>query len=225
MCAARQFSAVFALLQTKNYMKIKFSFLFILFMPIALSIYAQTSDAEAEAMANLLGVQKREVVMKLVPVTGKDSVAFWKLYDEYRQKNNAMAKTRIHAYEQMASSYSNMSPALADELAKKQFAMRDEQEKVLQDYYKKIKTATNAVVAFEFYQAEIYMLTQLRAVIMQQIPTYGEFQNAIKKKEWRLMSAEIYMSANRRLIATHYWLLIIHCLSRAVTQLTVHPHI
>jgi len=42
--------------------------------------------------------------------------------------------------------------------------------------------ATNAVVAFEFYQAEIYMLTQLRAGIMQQIPTYGEFQNAIQKK-------------------------------------------
>jgi hypothetical protein len=182
MRIARRFSVIFDFLQTKNNMKSKFILLSILFMPIALSVYAQTSDAEAEAMANLLGVQKREAVMKLVPVTGKDSVAFWKLYDEYRQKNNAMAKTRIQAFEQMASSYTNMTPTLADELARKQFAMRDEQERVLQEYYKKIKTATNAVVAFEFYQAEIYMLTQLRAVIMQQIPTYGEFQNAIQRK-------------------------------------------
>ena len=164
-------------------MKSKFIIISIALITTTLSAYAQTSDAEAEAMANLLGVQKMQVVMKLVPVSGKDSVAFWKLYDEYRQKNNAMAKIRIHAFEQMASSYMKMTPALADSLARQQFALRDEQEKTLQEYYKKIKSATNAVVAFEFYQAEIYMLTQLRAVIMQQIPTYGEFQSTIKKKE------------------------------------------
>ena len=93
-------------------MKIKLIFLSILLTPIALSVYAQTSDAEAEAMANLLGVQKKEVVMKLVPVTGKDSVAFWKLYDEYRQRSNAMTKNRIHLYEQTALSYSKMTPTL-----------------------------------------------------------------------------------------------------------------
>jgi hypothetical protein len=33
--------------------------------------YAQTSDAEADAIINLLGVQKREAVAKLVSVSGK----------------------------------------------------------------------------------------------------------------------------------------------------------
>jgi hypothetical protein len=162
-------------------MKRKFILISIFMMPVAFSGYAQTSDAEAEAMANLLGVQKKEVVMKLVPVSGKDSVAFWKLYDDYRLKSNSMTKSRIHLYEQTALSYPKMTPALADSLARKQFAARDEQEKILQDYYYKIKSATNPVVAFEFYQAEIYILTQLRAVIMQQIPTYGQFHSAIKK--------------------------------------------
>jgi hypothetical protein len=152
-----------------------------IFCITALGAFAQTSDAEAVAMANLLGVQKKEIVMKLVPVTGKDSVAFWKLYDEYQQKNNSMAKNRIQLYEQTALSYSKMNADLADSLAKKYFSNRDDQEKMLQDYYKKIKSATNAVVAFEFYQAETYLLTQVRAVIMQQIPTYGEFHSAIKK--------------------------------------------
>ena len=146
---------------------------------------AQTSDAEAEAMANLLGVQKREVVSKLVTVSGKDSVAFWKLYDEYQQKNDAMAKNRIQLYEQTARSYNTMTPGVADSLAQRYFANRDGQEKVLEEYYKKIKSATNAVTAFEFYQAETYLLTQVRATIMQQIPTYGEFQSAVKKmKNW-----------------------------------------
>jgi hypothetical protein len=144
--------------------------------------YAQTSDAEAEAIVNLLGVQKREAIAKLVSVTGKDSIAFWKLYDEYQTKNLATAKSRIRLYEQTAQAYGNMTPATADSLAGKYFDNRIGQEKTLEEYYKKIKAATNAVTAFEFYQAEVYILTQLRASIMQQIPTYGQVQAAKKNK-------------------------------------------
>ena len=143
---------------------------------------AQTSDAEAEAIVQLLGVQKKEAIAKLVSVTGKDSAAFWKIYDEYNQKNIATAKSRIKLYEQTARAYGNMTPATADSLSVAYFSNRFNQEKSLEEYYKKIKNATNAVVAFEFYQAEVYILTQIRAQIMQQIPTYGQFQAAVKKQ-------------------------------------------
>ncbi|HXB94690.1 MAG TPA: hypothetical protein VNU70_06015 [Puia sp.] len=139
---------------------------------------AQTSDAEAEAVVNLLGVQKKEAIAKLVPVFGKDSVAFWKIYDEYQQGNRATAKDRLHLYEGTAMSYQRMNPRVADSLAQLYFSNRMEQEKNLQIYYNKIKTATNAVVAFEFYQAEVYLLTMIRAQIMRQIPTYGSLQPA-----------------------------------------------
>ena len=138
--------------------------------------YAQTSDAEAEAIVNLLGVQKKEVIAKLVPVTGKDSVAFWKIYDEYQVGNKATAKSRIKLYEKTAMAYNNMTPVTADSLATQYFANRIEQEKNLEVYYKKIKTATNPVIAFEFYQAEVYLLTQIRAQIMNQVPTYGQLK-------------------------------------------------
>jgi len=147
----------------------------------SLGVLAQTSDAEAEALINLWGVQKKEAISKLVPVIGNDSVAFWKLYDEYQESNKSTAKNRIRLYEQTARAYSNMTPATADSLASKYFKNRVEQESTLQDYYKKIKKATNAVTAFEFYQAEVYILTQVRASIMHQIPTYSEFQNSMKK--------------------------------------------
>jgi len=146
-----------------------------------LTSLAQTSDAEAEALVNLLGVQKKEAVGKLVAVSGKDSIAFWKLYDEYQQKNLVTAKARIRLYEQTALAYQKMTPATADSLAVKYFDNRVGQEKTLEEYYKKIKSATNAVIAFQFYQAEVYLLTQIRAQIMQQIPTYGQFEAATKK--------------------------------------------
>jgi hypothetical protein len=170
----------FVSLQIKNmYLKITLIAAFC-FSTIS-GVLAQTSDAEADAIVNLLGVQKREAIAKLVPVTGKDSVAFWKIYDEYQQINKATAKSRIGLYERTAQAYRNMTPAIADSLSMKYFANRMEQEKTLEVYYGKIKAATNAVIAFEYYQAEVYLLTQIRAQIMQQIPTYGQFQAAIKK--------------------------------------------
>src|SRR5262245_30874835 len=153
-------------------MKTRIILLAALFACTTFAASAQTSDAEAEAIVNLLGVQKREAVAHLVPVSGKDSVAFWKIYAEYEQENKKTAKSRIALYEKTAASYGNMTAAVADSLASRYFTNRIEQEKGLETYYKKIKAATNAVVAFEFYQSEVYLLTQLRAQIMQQIPTY-----------------------------------------------------
>ncbi len=163
-------------------MKLSVILLAAFFSGAVYTTYGQTSDAEAEAIVNLLGVQKKEAVAQLVSIEPKDSVAFWKIYNEYDQLNRKTAKTRLALYENTAHAYGNMTPAIADSLAVQYFANRMDQEKTLEEYYKKMKTATNAVTAFEFYQSEVYILTQLRASIMQQIPTYGQLVNAAKNK-------------------------------------------
>ncbi|HWA35343.1 MAG TPA: hypothetical protein VG737_14485 [Cyclobacteriaceae bacterium] len=162
-------------------MKSKFLLPLAMFVLVGIPVLAQTSDAEAEAIINLLGVQRREAIRQLVPMAKKDSAAFWKIYGEYEATNRKTAKFRLQLYEKTARSYGEMTPQVADSLALKYFANRVDQEKMLQDYYKRIKAATTPVVAFEFYQAEIYMLTQLRAQIMAQIPTYGQLMNSIPK--------------------------------------------
>ena len=164
-------------------MKLKFILTAIFSLSLVIGGYAQTSDAEADALVNLLGVQKKEAIRQLVTVSGKDSIAFWKIYEEYHQKNLGTAKDRLKLYESTANAYGAMSPAIADSLARKYFQNRITQEKSLEEYYQKIKNATNAVVAFEFYQAEVYLVTQIRAQIMQQIPTYGQFQAMLKNKK------------------------------------------
>ena len=162
-------------------MKNKMTIYLVLLMCMAFNAKSQTSDAEAEAIINLLGVQKKQAISKLVPVSGKDSIEFWKLYDAYEKETKAFALSRLALYEKTAAAYGDMTPTVADSLAKRYFNNRFEQEKTMETYYKKIKAATNAVVAFEFYQAEVYMLTQLRASIMQQIPTYGQLKMASGK--------------------------------------------
>ena len=161
--------------------KIMFSVMFL--VGASFAAQSQTSDAEAEAIINLLGVQKREAIAQLVPVSGKDSVSFWNIYNAYEKENKKIALSRLALYERTVAAYNKMTPAVADSLAIKYFDNRVGQEKSLEDYYKKIKAATNAIVAFEFYQAEVYLLTQLRAGIMQQVPTYGQLKkaNALRK--------------------------------------------
>src|SRR5438045_9764188 len=123
--------------------------LLLVFSASTIMSYAQTSDAEAQAIVNLLGVQKKEVIAKLVVIQPKDSAAFWKLYDEYQRKNLQFAKNRIQLYEKTAMSYSNMTHKIADSLSDKYFDNRMSQENSLQEYYKNIKSATNAVSDFE----------------------------------------------------------------------------
>jgi hypothetical protein len=144
--------------------------------------YAQTSDEEAQAIVNLMGVQKKQVIAKLVHVPTKDSAQFWHLYNEYQKENATAAKTRIHLYEATAQAYGNMTDKAADSLANQYFKNRMSQEKTLEVYFNKIKTAVNATTAFEFYQAEVYMLTSVRAHIMSQIPTFSEFRAAVESK-------------------------------------------
>lgn len=145
--------------------------------------YAQVTDEEADAVVNLLGVQKKEALSQLVEVSGKDSAAFWKLYDEYQKWNKTAAKSRIKLYEQTAKAYANMSAANAESLANKYFAAKMEEEKKLQEYYKKIKAATNPITAFQFYQAETFLSTSIRAAIMEEVPTYGELVKYGKKSQ------------------------------------------
>ena len=159
-------------------MKIKIIAIAVLFVFASNYLIAQTSDAEAEAIINLLGVQKKEAMSKMVNIAAKDSAAFWKLYDEYNEKNKATGRQRMRLYERTAQAYGSMNDKIADSLSKVYFANRVDQEKMLESYYQKIKAATNATTAFEFYQGEVYLLTSLRAQIMKQIPTYGEIIRA-----------------------------------------------
>jgi len=159
-------------------MKMKIAAAAFIFLFFASSAFAQTSDAETDAIINLLGVQKKEAMSKMCNISVKDSAAFWKLYDEYNELNKKTGRQRMKLYERTAQSYGNMNDKIADSLAKAYFTNRVDQEKMLESYYQKIKSATNATTAFEFYQGEVYLLTSLRAQIMKQIPTYGEIIRA-----------------------------------------------
>ena len=144
---------------------------------------AQTSDAEAATLVELINMHAKEAMVRLVSVVDTDSLAFWKLYDEYKEKTAIWEKSRIQLYGKAALSYgSNMDSRTADSLAHRYFEIRIEQEKVLQEYYEKIKSATNAVTAFEFYQAEIFMSARVRVNFRGVAAIYARIDSAARQK-------------------------------------------
>jgi hypothetical protein len=151
-----------------------------LFFVSTVGTYSQTSDDELEAMVNLLGVQKKEAIAKLVVLSPTEANVFWKIYDEYQLENKKTAVDRMKLYQKTALSYSSLTPEVAESLSAEYFKNRKDQEEHLETFCKKIKKATNATVAFQFYQAEVYLLTLVRAQIMQQIPTYGQLMQMAK---------------------------------------------
>jgi len=156
-------------------MKLRTTFLVLALIIISFLGHSQaTSSDEIAAVATLLGVQKKQAINELVNITKHDSVSFWKVYNAFEEEQSKFRQTRIQLYERLVKSYSSMDNKGADQLAKDFFALRSGQEKLLLQYYEKIKTATNPVLAIQFYQAETYILTLARATIMQQIPTYGQ---------------------------------------------------
>jgi hypothetical protein len=151
---------------------------------LSLSLFSfsqATSNDEIDAIVTLLGAQKRDLVKELVNITPKDSTAFWKVYTAFEQDMKKFRKERIQNYEKFAKAYSNMDDKTADELAKSLFSNRSGQEKLFEEYYGKMKAATNASLAIQFYQCEIYYLTLARANIMQQLPAYGQVLKQQKK--------------------------------------------
>jgi hypothetical protein len=146
----------------------------LLFAAFASTAFCQTSDEESTAIVNLLGVKKKQAMSMLVHVEQKDSAAYWSIYNAYEAEDKKLAKKRIAVYDETAKAYSNMNNQSADSLAIHSFTIRQNQEKLLEQYYNKMKAGINPVVAFQFYQAETYLLTMVRASIMQQIPTYGQ---------------------------------------------------
>jgi len=162
-------------------MKLKFVLMTVFLLSLSLSSFSlAVSNDELDAIVTLLGAQKRDLVKELVNITPKDSVNFWKVYSAFEQDMKKYRKERIQSFEKFAKAYSNMDDKTADEIAKVLFSVRSGQEKLFEEYYGKMKAATNASLAIQFYQAEIYYLTLARANIMQQLPAYGQVLKAKK---------------------------------------------
>lgn len=132
--------------------------------------FAQSYSEEVDLMQAAFGMAKKDIVSAFVQPSASQSEAFWMLYDQYETERKALGKERIALLEQYAQQYEKLTAEQADAWTTKAITLQKNTDKLISKYYKKIKAASDGLVATQFYQVEYYVLTGIRIEVLEEIP-------------------------------------------------------
>ncbi len=136
--------------------------------------FAQSNKEDVDFIQSIYGKEKKEIVAGFIKLEGAQKDAFWKLYDEYETQRKELGKQRISLLERYANGYNTMDDATTDKLMKDMLALGAKTDKLVNTYYGKIKKASGVKAAAQFVQIESYLLSAVRATILENIPFIGE---------------------------------------------------
>jgi hypothetical protein len=132
--------------------------------------YTQSDKEEIDLMQAAFGMDKKACVAEFVQPSAAQKDAFWKLYDEYETQRKELGKQRIDLLKQYADQYSKMTSEQADAWTKQVIELQKKTDALIVTYYTKVKGVTNGIVATQFYQIENFILTAIRAKVLQNVP-------------------------------------------------------
>jgi hypothetical protein len=132
--------------------------------------WAQSNKEEVDLMQAAFGMEKKQVVTDFVKPSAAQKDAFWKLYDEYETQRKELGKQRIVLLKQYADQYLTMTAAQADAWTMKVIELQKKTDGLIVTYYGKVKLISDGLVATQFYQIESYILTAIRAKVLQNVP-------------------------------------------------------
>jgi len=132
--------------------------------------WSQSNKEEVDLVQAAFGMDKKAVVADFVKPSDAQKDAFWKVYDEYETQRKELGKQRITLLEQYADQYQKMTSEQADAWTKKVIALQQKTDALIVTYYGKVKAVTDGIVATQFYQIEGYILTAIRAEILDAVP-------------------------------------------------------
>ena len=131
---------------------------------------AQSNKEEMDLMQAAFGLDKKAAVAEFVKPSESQKDAFWKLYDEYETQRKDLGKQRIGLLNQYADQYETMTSEQADAWTKKVIDLQGKTDKLIITYYGKVRKISDGVVATQFYQIENFILTGIRAEILENVP-------------------------------------------------------
>jgi hypothetical protein len=146
-----------------------------LMVAITCFAFSQSNKEEVDLVQSVFGMEKKSMAAEFIKLEGAQKDAFWTAYDEYETKRKDLGKKRIDLLNKYASSYATLDDASTDQIIKDVMKLSDENDKLISSYYTKIKKGSGVKAAAQFYQFENYILSKIRAEIMENIPLIGEF--------------------------------------------------
>jgi len=145
-------------------------FLLIL-LTFSLDMTGQESQDELQLMQSLYGMEKRDIVSEFIELSESQEQEFWLLYDEYEEKRKEIGKERFRLLTSYVDDYGEVKPQDADNFMKQAIPLRIKSDKLVDNYYKKIKSRSDPIVAMQFYQIENYLADVIRMELLEEIYT------------------------------------------------------
>ncbi len=142
---------------------------------IGSALHGQMLDeVEFEQMQARRSMVKRAMMDQFIELEGDSAVSFWAVYEEYEQKRLQLGKDRMAFLHEYIRTYKQMDEADTDLLMKKMISSRKTYHGLVDKYYKKVRSISDARVAAQFYQLEYYYLNLTRVAILDEMPFFGE---------------------------------------------------
>ncbi len=154
--------------------KLIFSIVTVLF--VSISMNAQSDTEEINFYQTLFGMNKQEMVNSFISPAPETSDVFWKIYDSYEVERKALGKERIDLLKKYTQIYDTASEEEINEMINDIMALSKANSSLISKYYKKMNKEINAIEAAQFFQIENYILSKVRAGILEHIPFFGEFK-------------------------------------------------
>ena len=146
-----------------------------LMVALAFFAFSQSNKEEIDLVQSVFGMEKKAMAAEFIKLEGAPKDAFWVAYDEYETKRKELGKKRIDLLNKYVEGYSSMDDASMEQITKEIISLQGETDKLIVTYYNKIKKGSGVKAAAQFYQFENYILSKIRAEIMENIPLIGEF--------------------------------------------------
>jgi hypothetical protein len=143
----------------------------------SLGLHAQSNKEEIEFFQSVFGMEKKAIVAEFVQAEGEPGEAFWTLYDQYETERKELGLNRLDLINEYATNYSALSNEKMDELVTRMIKQKSSTDKLVNKYYKKIKSASGSKVAAQFFQIENYFISAIRLSIYENIPFIGELED------------------------------------------------
>ena len=140
-------------------------------------INAQSNKEDIEIIQGLYGKEKKEIMASFIELEGTKKTEFWKLYDEYETARKSLGKKRIALLERYAKEYETNDDKKIDALMKEIFSLQSQTDKLIVTYYDKMKLKSGFKAAAQFSQLEAYLLSQIRAALLEEIPFIGQLDD------------------------------------------------
>jgi len=131
--------------------------------------FSQTYQDDVDLIQQLYGQEKKEIVNEFVELSETQEPVFWELYNEYEAKRKSIGQKKYAILWNYVNDYGTIRAADAEMMMNEALPLRIESDKLVRNYYKKIKSKTDAVVATQFYQIENYLSDLVRIKLLEEL--------------------------------------------------------